>query len=76
MTRHSRIAVGPVDGGWSVDWDVVGQPMMFLSGARAEAQARALARRLCDAGEDVDLVVRDRARTLIGSAYYHARAFA
>jgi hypothetical protein len=77
LTHHSNIAVGPVEGGgWSVAWDGVGQPMLFLSGARAEAHARALALRLCDAGEDVDLTVRDRARVLVGSARYRAGTFA
>jgi hypothetical protein len=76
MTHHFTIAVGPVEGGWSVACDAVREPMMFLSGARAEAQARALAQRLSDAGEDVQLTVRDRAHTLVGSARYRACEFA
>ena len=45
MTRQHKIAVAPVDGGWSIACDGGLEPMMFLSGARAEAQARALAQR-------------------------------
>jgi UDP:flavonoid glycosyltransferase YjiC (YdhE family) len=44
--------------------------MMFLSGARAEAHARSLARRLSDTGEEVRLVVHDRSRQLVGQARY------
>jgi hypothetical protein len=74
MTGKSNITVGPVEGGWSVVWDSMGEPMMFLSGGRAEAQARALARRLSEAGEDVEVAVRDRGRVLVGLARYPAVA--
>ena len=72
MNRHHHIAVAPVDGGWSIACDGGLEPMMFLSGARAEAQARALARRLSEAGGDVQLTIRDRSRTLVGRAHYLA----
>ena len=78
MSCHYTISVGPVDGGWSVACDAVREPMMFLSGARAEAQARALARRLSEADDEVEVevTVRDRARVIVGSALYRAREFA
>jgi hypothetical protein len=73
MAHRYTIAVGPVEGGWSVVCDAVREPMMFLSGGRAEAQARALALRLSEAGDDVELTVRDRAKVLVGSARYAAQ---
>ena len=77
MTHQLYIAVTPVEGGgWSLACDDHLEPMMFLSGARAEAQARALARRLSEAGSDVELTVRDRSRTLVGQTRYRACAFA
>ena len=73
MTHRSNIIVAPVEGGgWSVAWDGMSQPMLFLSGARAESHARALAGRLSQAGEDVELTVRDRAQVLVGAASYPA----
>jgi hypothetical protein len=72
------IAVSAVVGGWSVacdgDGEAAVQPMMFLSGARAEAQAHALARRLSDVGEDVQITVRDRASNFIGLTRYPPRS--
>ena len=76
MTHRYRISVGPVQGGWSVGCDAVREPMVFLSGARAEAQARALAHRLSEAGEEVELTVHDRAEVLVGRTRYGAREFA
>jgi len=70
MSRRYEIAVGPVAGGWSLACDALGEPTMFLSGARAEAHARALALRLSQAGEEVELVVHDRSRKLIAQARY------
>jgi hypothetical protein len=70
MWRDHTILVAPVDGGWSVHCDEGLQPLMFLSGARAEEQARALARCLARGGEDAQVVVHDRASTLVGSTRY------
>ena len=70
--RHHNIAVAPVDGGWSIACDGGLEPMMFLSGGRAEAHARALARRLSKAGDEVRLTVCDRSQTLIGETRYFA----
>jgi hypothetical protein len=76
MTQHYTIAVAPVEGGWSVACDAVREPMMFLSGGRAEAQARALAMRLSEAGDEVELTVRDRAHVLVGRASYPGQELA
>jgi hypothetical protein len=72
MNPRHLIAVAPVGGGWSVACDGGFEPMMFLSGARAEAQARALARRLAEAGVEVELAVRDQADALVGRTRYRA----
>jgi hypothetical protein len=69
MWRDHTILVAPVDGGWSVRCDE-SQPLMFLSGARAEEQARALARCLARGGEDAQVVVHDRTSALVGSTLY------
>jgi hypothetical protein len=71
MTRHVDITVGPVAGGWAVVCDQISEPMVFLSGGRAEAQARALARSLSQAGKHVSLKVHDRAQALVGATRYH-----
>ena len=72
MTRRHHIAVAPVDGGWTIACDSGLEPMMFLSGGRAEAKSRALARRRSDAGGDVHLTVRDRTRAVVGETRYYA----
>jgi hypothetical protein len=45
------IAVKPIGDGWSVRTDAFKSEMMFLSGAKAEAAARRLARTLSDNGQ-------------------------
>lgn len=67
-----RILVLPAEGGWSVQAEFADAPQMFLSGARAEAEARALAGRVAAAGHDVQVVVHDRSRVLIGTIRYFA----
>jgi len=76
MTHQYSIVVGPVEGGWALDCDAIQAPMLFLSGARAEAHARALATRLSEAGDDVELIVRDRACVVVGLARYAAQSLA
>jgi hypothetical protein len=67
MARRHHIAVAPVEGGWSLICDGALEPMLFLSGGRAEAHARALAHRLAEAGGEVHVTVHDRSRALVGS---------
>jgi hypothetical protein len=72
MRSEIQIFVAPVEGGWTVQFDRDLQPLMFLSGARAEQQARALARKISQSGEDVEVLVHDRSRTLVGATRYAA----
>ena len=74
--RRGAISVGPVQGGWRVEAALCGQALMFLSGACAERQARALARRLAGAGYDMHLEVRDRRNAVAGSFRYQAAPLA
>jgi hypothetical protein len=48
------------------------QPLMFLSGGRAEAQANALAACLTRLGDDARVVVRDRSESLVGARRFFA----
>ncbi|MDB5461606.1 MAG: hypothetical protein JWO72_3347 [Caulobacteraceae bacterium] len=61
MTRI--IAVKPVGEGWSVQADAFDSEMMFLSGAKAEAAARRLAKTLARNGEssEIHIFLRDGA---------------
>jgi hypothetical protein len=70
MMNDAIISVIPVDGGWSVLCSVVGQPLMFLSGSRAEQEARSLGKCLATLGHDAQVQVHDRRKTLIGTVRY------
>jgi hypothetical protein len=61
MTRV--ISVKPVGDGWSVESDAFDSEMMFLSGAKAEAAARRLARTLSKSGQasEIRIFLRDGA---------------
>jgi hypothetical protein len=72
MQDKQLIQVLPVDGGWTVDCSLSGQPLMFLSGARAEEKARSLAICLAGMGQDVRVVVHDRMKTPIGAILFSA----
>ena len=67
-----HIHVRPVDGGWRLECDVIGHPQMFLSGAKAERGARALAQRIAKAGRDVRISIYDRQLGLIGTQRFFA----
>jgi hypothetical protein len=73
MWRDHLIKVAPVDGGWTVRCDGDMQPLMFLSGARAEAHARNLAKRYAGFGDDAQVVIHDRQGAVVGSTRYWAR---
>lgn len=66
------ISVSPVEGGWAVRFDNRLQPMMFLSGGRAEAQARAMATVLNRLGQGAEVRVHDRSGRLAGCRSYPA----
>jgi hypothetical protein len=57
------ISVKPVGDGWSVQSDAFDSEMMFLSGAKAEAAARRLAKTLAKSGESsqINIFLRDGA---------------
>ncbi len=55
------ICVKPFDAGWAVASDGADNDMLFLSGAKAEAAARSLARMLADSGRSakIEIWLRD-----------------
>ena len=65
------ICVAPVQGGWRVKAGAC-EALMFLSGACAERQARALARRFAHLGYDARVEIRDRGDGLVGAISYLA----
>ena len=71
MRQDHLIVVAPIAGGWRVALDDL-EPMMFLSGRRAEAHARALAKRLAVVGGEARLMIHDRSYALIGAQLYLA----
>lgn len=66
------VSVTPVEGGWSVTCGLADHPLMFMSGAHAEAKARSLAQLIAAAGGDAQVIVHDRRNTLIGTVRYFA----
>jgi alpha-glucuronidase len=70
MLREHRISVDPIEGGWTVRCEGEIQPLMFLSGRKAEEQARALAAALGRAGHEAFVYIHDRSDALVGTARY------
>jgi hypothetical protein len=68
------IKVRAVQGGWTVESGLLGAPLMFLSGARAERQAHRLAQALSRIGRDVQVAVHDRLDALIAQIELRAAA--
>lgn len=73
MTTPSVIVVSPLADGWAVRTAGL-EPLVFRSGARAEAQARRLAVALARLGRAVQVRILDRARNLVGDDTYPAVA--
>lgn len=67
-----QLRVRPAAGGWRVDCVLTGSPLMFLSGAKAEAKAHALAQVVAATGRDARVVVLDRREQVVGSTRYFA----
>ena len=67
-----RLSVRPSGPGWQVDCEINSQPLMFMSGAKAEAQAHALARVIAATGSGAEVEVQDRGEKVIGSTRYRA----
>jgi hypothetical protein len=66
------LRVRPASGGWKVESTAGVEPMMFLSGARAERSARALAQTMARAGRRVRLVIEDRSARVVGALNFQA----
>jgi hypothetical protein len=67
-----QLAVRPLGDGWAVDSNLGVEPIVFGSGARAEAHAHAFAQRMAGAGADARVLVHDRAERLVGATRYFA----
>ena len=66
------VKVRPVGAAWMVEGAERLQPLLFLSGAKAEAQAHAIARCIARAGGDARVAVHDRSQQLVGTVRYFA----
>jgi hypothetical protein len=64
MGQDYRILVEAAPVGWRVSLGDL-QPLMFLSGAKAEQCARDLAARLAGLGGETEVTIRDWAQTLV-----------
>ena len=71
MGHDHVITVRPTAGGWRVALDDL-QPLMFLSGSKAEQHARSLAARLAELGDDTEVRIHDRSTALVGAQHYLA----
>jgi len=60
------VRVAPADAWWAVQCDVIGNDMIFKSGARAELAAKRLALALAEAGELTKLEVHGRDGAVVG----------
>jgi hypothetical protein len=69
---NALVKVRPVGAAWVVDGAEGLQPLLFLSGAKAEAQAHALARCIAVVGGDARVAIHDRAEQLVGTVRYFA----
>lgn len=80
LHSHSRAGspvvytVAPVPGGWAIASDANAEPLMFLSGARAEAAACVLARATASAGLGAEVIIHDRNGKLAGSHRFRANS--
>jgi hypothetical protein len=70
--NDTLLEVHRVGNAWVVDGAKRLEPLVFLSGAKAEAQAHALARGLAQVGGDARVAIHDRAQQLVGTFRYFA----
>ena len=71
MNASRIIWVSPLADGWAVLAAGL-EPLVFRSGARAEAQARRLAMVLARLGRAAQVRILDRGRNLVGTQLYPA----
>ena len=64
--------VNPVTGGWTVRQLPDGEPLMFLSGGRAEAAAVRLATSWWQTGAPAQILIHDRQGRLVGERRFGA----
>ena len=69
-----KISVVPVGDGWAVRSPGFDNEMLFQAGAKAEAAARALARRLADDGVSAEVMIFLRDGALAGRFLHPAVA--
>lgn len=69
-----RISVVPAGNGWAVRSPSFENEMMFVAGAKAEAAARALARRYAARGETAEVAIFLRDGALAGRFLHAASA--
>jgi hypothetical protein len=72
VTLDKTLIVSAVAGGWSVHCGLIGAPLMFASGAKAEEKARSLAQVIARLGWDAQVVVHDRRHVLVATIRYFA----
>jgi len=68
--KEAVVTVGPSGEGWLVEGRGLTEPLIFLSGAKAEAQAHALARSFAGPGRRACVTVHDRAQHIVGVRRY------
>ncbi len=68
------VTVTPAAGGWTVRQLPDGEPMMFLSGGRAEAAAVRLAASWWSTGEPAQILIHDRQGRLVGERRFGREA--
>lgn len=61
------VRVTAIPGGWMLDDEITGVPLVFRSGGAAERKAKELARLHARLGEPAEVVVQDRGGTVVGS---------
>lgn len=68
------ISVRAIQGGWSVETDLIACPLAFLSGAAAERQADRLSQMLGTRAEHHQVLIHDRSGLLVSSRVGTGRA--
>lgn len=71
--KDVEFLVSPISGGWMVQGGLDLEPLVFRSGARAEAKAEALAKAMTAAGVDARVVILDRTGQMVGAKRFWAR---